>query len=162
LAIRKPAHRRARPVGIKKKSPNITPEKRVEHLLEKGTIKSLIEGKRLNQEYIKYQWDFYSELAYQRSQIQDHLILSIQESCVANFKIDSWQRVTKWKYSNHPLSTIGSLVSYGGRFNVGGDISSSDTLKTFQALYLAEDQGTAQVEALGQDGANSGLTIEEI
>ncbi len=162
MAIRKPPHRRARPVGLKKKSPHISPEKRVEHLLEEGTIKSLIEGKRLNQEHIKYQWDFYSELAYQRSQIQDQLILSIQESCLANFKIDSWQRVTKWKYSNHPFSTVGSLVSFGGRFNIGGDISSSDTLKTFQALYLAEDQGTAQVEALGQAATTISLTIEEI
>jgi len=162
LAPRKPAHRRARPVARKNKSSQITPEKRVEYLLEEGTIQSLVEGKRLNQEHIKYQWDFYSELAYQRSQIQDQLILSIQESCIPNFKIDSWQRVTKWKYSNHPLSTVGSLVSFGGRFNIGEDISSSDTLKTFQALYIAEDQGTAQLEALGQDSSGSALTIEEI
>ncbi|MBU3627211.1 RES domain-containing protein [Polynucleobacter sp. JS-Safj-400b-B2] len=162
MAIRKPAYRRARPTTRKKKLISVTPEKRVEHLLEEGSIKSLVEGKKLNQEHIKYQWDFYSELAYQRSQIQDQLILSIQESCITNFKINSWQRVTKWKYSGHPFSTVGSLVSYGGRFNIGGDISSSDTLKTFQALYLAEDQGTAQVEAFGQDVTNSGLTIEEI
>lgn len=162
MAIRSPAYRRARPVGRAKKISPVTPEKRVEHLLEEGTIQSLIEGKRLNQENIKYQWDFYSELAYQRSQIQDQLILSIQESCVTNFEVDSWQRVTKWKYSNHPLSTVGSLVSYGGRFNIGEDISSSGTLKTFQALYLAQDQGTAQVEALGHAAPSSGLTIEEI
>ena len=162
MAIRNPAYRRARPTTRKKKLLSVTPEKRVEHLLEEGSIKSLVEGKKLNQEHIKYQWDFYSELAYQRSQIQDQLILSIQESSIANFKINSWQRVTKWKYSGHPFSTVGSLVSYVGRFNIGGDISSSDTLKTFQALYLAEDQGTAQVEAFGQDFTNSGLTIEEI
>ena len=162
MAIRKPAYRRARSAIRKKKLLSATPEKRVEHLLEEGSIKSLVEGKKLNQEHIKYQWDFYSELAYQRSQIQDQLILSIQESCIASFKINSWQRVTKWKYSGHPFSTVGSLVSYGGRFNIGGDISPSNTLKTFQALYLAEDQGTAQVEAFGQDVTNSGLTIEEI
>jgi hypothetical protein len=49
------------------------------------------------------------------------------------------------KYSNHPLCTLGSIKQYGGRFNIGEDISQANTLKTFQAFYLAEDQSTAQM-----------------
>jgi len=162
LAIRKPAlHRRGRS-GVVKKSKNLPPEKQVEYLLEEGSLQSLIEGKKLNQAYIKYQWDFYSELAYQRNLIQDQLIGSIQEACITGYKIEAWQRVTRWKYSGHPFSTLGSLVSWGGRFNIGQDISQGDTLKTFQALYLAQSQATAQVEALGSGIANSPLSIEDI
>jgi hypothetical protein len=59
LATRKPAlHHRGRPKLVLK-TKELTPEKRVEHLLEEGSLQSLIEGKKLNQAYIKYQWDFY-------------------------------------------------------------------------------------------------------
>jgi hypothetical protein len=139
-------------MGIKK-TKKFTPEKRVEYLLEEGSLQSLTEGKKLHQAHIKYQWDFYSELAYQRNLIQDQLIASIQASCITSYKIESWQRVTRWKYSGHPFSTVGSIVSWGGRFNIGKDISQGGTLKTFQALYLAQSQATAQVEGLGSGTA---------
>lgn len=162
MVIRKPAlHHRGRPKVIKKTA-KLTPEKRVENLLEEGSLQSLIEGKKLSQAYIKYQWDFYSELAYQRSLIQDQLVESLQESTVTGYRFDAWQRVTRWKYSGHPFSTVGSLVSWGGRFNIGRDISPSATLKTFQALYLAQSQATAQVEGLGSGVTNSPLSIEDI
>lgn len=162
MAIRKPArYHRIRPT-IAKKTNTLTPEKRVEHLLEEGSLRSLVEGKTLNQAHIKYQWDFYSELAYQRSLIQDQLMMSLQESAISGYKFDAWQRVTRWKYSSHPFSTVGSLVSWGGRFNIGQDISPGGTLKTFQALYLAQSQATAQVEALGGGVINSALSIEDV
>jgi len=162
LVIRKLAlHHRGQSIGIKK-TKKFTPEKRVEYLLEEGSLQSLTEGKKLHQAHIKYQWDFYSELAYQRNLIQDQLIASIQESCITSYKIESWQRVTRWKYSGHPFSTVGSIVSWGGRFNIGKDISQGGTLKTFQALYLAQSQATAQVEGLGSGTAKSPLSIEDI
>ena len=162
MATRKPTlHHRGRRKLVQK-TKKLTPEKRVEHLLEEGSIQSLIEGKKLNQAYIKYQWDFYSELAYQRSLIQDQLIASLQVSAIAGYRFDAWQRVTRWKYSGHPFSSVGSLVSWGGRFNLGQEISPSGTLKTFQALYLAQSQATAQVEGLGSGISNSPLSIEEI
>jgi len=45
-------------MGIKK-TKKFTPEKRVEYLLEEGSLQSLTEGKKLHQAHIKYQWDFY-------------------------------------------------------------------------------------------------------
>ena len=145
-----------------KKAENQDLGKRVTHLLEEGTVESLTKGKQLSQDNLKYQWDFYSELAFQRGVIQDKLLSAIAQSCLTDFKFKSWQRVIGWKYSNHPLCTIGSIKQYGGRFNIGEDISQANTLKTFQAFYLAEDQATAQVEALGSQVSSEKLTVEDV
>jgi hypothetical protein len=145
-----------------KKTENQDLGKRVNHLLEEGTVESLTKGKQLSQDNLKYQWDFYSELAFQRGVIQDKLLSAIAQSCLTDFKFKSWQRVIGWKYSHHPLCTIGSIKQYGGRFNIGEDISQGNTLKTFQAFYLAEDQATAQVEALGSQVSSEKLTVEDV
>lgn len=54
----------------------------------------------------------------------------------------------KYKYSLHPLSTVGSLSFVGGRFNVGKDVNLS--VPVFAGLYLAKDKDTALQEHLGQ------------
>ena len=145
-----------------KKAKNQDLGKRVTHLLEEGTVESLTKGKQLSQDNLKYQWDFYSELAFQRGVIQDKLLIAIAQSCLTDFKFNSWQRVIGWKYSHHPLCTLGSIKQYGGRFNIGEDISQANTLKTFQALYLAKDQATGQVEAFGSQVSSEKLTVEDV
>ncbi len=154
-------HQRRRSSSVKKVE-NQDLGKQVTHLLEEGTVESLTKAKQLSQDNLKYQWDFYSELAFQRSIIQDKLLSAIAQSCLTDFKFNSWQRVISWKYSNHPLCTLGSIKQYGGRFNIGEDISQANTLKTFQAFYLAEDQGTAQIEAFGSQVPNEKLTVEDV
>jgi hypothetical protein len=162
LVERKTAfHQRRRSSSVKKVE-NQDLGKQVTHLLEEGTVESLTKAKQLSQDNLKYQWDFYSELAFQRSIIQDKLLSAIAQSCLTDFKFNSWQRVISWKYSNHPLCTLGSIKQYGGRFNIGEDISQANTLKTFQAFYLAEDQGTAQIEAFGSQVSNEKLTVEDV
>jgi hypothetical protein len=150
---------RAKPI---KKHQITDVSKQVTHLLEEGSLESLTQGKALYQSYLKYQWDFYSELSFQRNAVQDKLINAIAESCIENFEFANWQRVVSWKYSNHPLCTIGSTRQFGGRFNIGEDISQSNTLKTFPAFYIAKDQGTAQVEAFGNQNRDGKLTVYEV
>ena len=73
-----------------KKAENQDLGKRVSHLLEEGTVESLTKGKQLSQDNLKYQWDFYSELAFQRGVIQDKLLSAIAQSCLTDFKFKSW------------------------------------------------------------------------
>lgn len=68
--------------------------------------------------------------------------------CEIQFR--SYQRVVKYKYSLDPLSPIGSLVEPGGRFN--------DQLRTFPALYIAEDRPTALQES-GLKGAQTSSSV---
>lgn len=71
-----------------------------------------------------------------------------------------WWRIVDHKYSNSPLSSIGSLKA-GGRFNIGNNLSTSG-FKPFPALYIAENEDTAYNEKFGQTPAANGLTGNDL
>jgi RES domain len=126
----------------------------LQYLLEHGSIENLIAAKERTQNLLKLHWDFYSELAYQRKQIESQLIAVLNKNATSDFTFKGWQRGVKYKYSLHPFSTVGSLSDPGGRFNIG-DISVQNFPK-FPALYIASDKGTALQETLGQPDTGSG------
>ena len=61
-----------------------------------------------------------------------------------DFSFKSWFRAVKWRYSNHPLCTLGSLKDPGGRFNIGN--MNPNLIPQFSALYIAQDKETAEKE----------------
>lgn len=132
--------KRHRPITTPRKPPKI------KYLLEKGSLKDIRRAKKFIDERLKYQWQYYSEVAHQRNQVHDELIKVLIQSS-KSFRFEKWQREVKWKYSLHPLSTTGSLAFIGGRFNAGIDINSA--ISSFPALYLAVDKDTALQETLG-------------
>ena len=133
----------------------------VEYLLEQGTLQDMRAAKDRTAALLKYNWEYYSELALQRSQIQDELTKALIQPCISNYRFDKWQRAVKWKYGLHPLSTLGSCTYIGGRFNTGSDVNSE--VPSFPALYLACDKDTALQETLGQMDVNGcGLTPREL
>ena len=133
----------------------------VEYLLEQGTISDMRAAKDATRALLKYHWDYYSELALQRSQIQNEIQKSLIQSCRSNYKFEKWQRAVKWKYGLHPLSTKGSLTNIGNRFNTGIEVNSE--VPSFPALYIAYDKDTALQETLGQVKIeNSSLSAREL
>lgn len=117
-------------------------------LLEAGTLAEMQATKNRTDNLLKYHWDYYSELARQRSLIQDEIKAAlIQKSVPYEFK--KWQRALKYKYGLHPLSTVGSLSDIGGRFNTGKNVNSE--VPSFPGLYLAKNKDTALQEHLGQE-----------
>ncbi|HEU4604510.1 MAG TPA: RES family NAD+ phosphorylase [Steroidobacteraceae bacterium] len=62
--------------------------------------------------------------------------------------VDTWARVTDYRWSLEPLSSSGSLKGIGGRFNIGQDLDRART-QFFPALYLAENLDTAFCEFFG-------------
>lgn len=134
----------------------------VEHLLEEGSLSSLREAKKASEGLLKYHWDFYSELAYQRTQIQAELIKSLQDACIRQYELSGWSRVVRLKYSLHPFCTIGSMRVWGGRFNIGEGVNPGN-LAAFPALYLAETHETALNEVFGQGKpSHQGLLPNEL
>ncbi|MCD6055582.1 MAG: StPS1 gp25 [Gammaproteobacteria bacterium] len=133
----------------------------IQYLLESGTLANMRAAKRVTAAILKYQWDFYSELAYQRNNIADQISHSLNVPC-RSYAFSQWQRAVKFKYSLHPLSTVGSLTYIGGRFNMGVDINTQ--IPIFPGLYLAQDKDTALQEHLGQETipSNSKLTAREL
>jgi RES domain len=61
-----------------------------------------------------------------------------------------------------PLSARGSVMRYGGRFNIGAEVGSG-AFESFPALYLAQDVETAFREFFQIDAtsASGGLSREE-
>ena len=94
--------------------------------------------------FLKYHWDYYNELAYQRSKISEKIKESILGAAQNNFIFEEYQRAIRYKYANEPFSIAGSLTDPGGRFNIG-DIKPS-YFPPFPALYLAFDKATAMQE----------------
>src|ERR1035438_2162895 len=109
---------------VKRRKPKLHKPHTVEYLLEQGTLQEMLEAKERSNALLKYHWDYYSELALQRSQIQEELKRSLIQACITNYKFSKWQRAVKWKYGLHPLSTVGSVTGIGQRFNTGVDVNS--------------------------------------
>ncbi len=96
---------------------------------------------------LRYWWDHYSALSYQRNQVEKRLHQALSEACTPNFEFNEWQRIVAFKYSFDPLSTAGSIKDIGGRFNIGSAVNPS--IPVFPALYLASDRKTAIEEKYG-------------
>ncbi len=108
----------------------------------------IVHCKRRVKDLLEYHNFYYSALAHQRAQIINDLKHSL--SCNTKpFSFENWSRIVTYRFSDHPLSTRGSVLNDpGGRFNIG-DI---DTLRfpAFPALYVAQDYYTAYKEIFGQ------------
>jgi hypothetical protein len=137
-------------------------KKTVQELLEYGTLDSMRAAKKLNDELLKYHWDYYFELARQRDEIIKEIKDALTLKSKSDYTFSKWQRAVKYKYGLHPLSTTGSINSVGGRFNIGKAINSQ--VPHFPALYIATDKDTALQEHLGQGSTNqtSKLTPREL
>ncbi|HVE44067.1 MAG TPA: RES family NAD+ phosphorylase [Gammaproteobacteria bacterium] len=137
------------------------PGKSVQYLLESGTLNDMRAAKQITAALVKYQWDYYAELAYQRNAVQDEIKTALVQTCIS-YTFSKWQRAIKYKYCLHPLSTIGSLSFIGGRFNTGSEVNRE--VPIFPSLYLAQDKDTALQEHLGQEItlSDSKLTSREI
>ena len=117
-------------------------------LLDKFSVADIRLWRDFQDQILKFHWDFYSSLAYQRSKIIDKIKQSLFEAARKPFPFNKWQRALKYKYALEPFSVSGSLVDPGGRFNIG-DLNPTQ-FRPFPALYLASDKNTALQELLSQ------------
>jgi hypothetical protein len=123
-------------------------EPTISYFLDSFSVRDIRLWAQKKDKFLKYHWDFYSNLAYQRSKIADDLKKAVLEAAEEKFPFEHWQRVIKYKYALRPLSGEGSLIDPGGRFNIG-DIN-PDQYPPFPALYIAEDKDTGLQEVLSQ------------
>lgn len=130
-----------------------------EEILESGFVRDIPRSKREYERLLRFHWNFYSELAYQRSQVYETLKAALAEQAKP-FEFEGWQRAVKYKYSLDPLSARGSLTDPGGRFNIGRIDPARFT--TFPSLYVASDKKTALAELLGGNARGQDLTAENL
>ena len=142
MAKRWPIRRRTPPKRSVKPSPSEF------FLLDRFSVSDIPKWIELKDQILKFHWDYYGNLAYQRSKIADELGKALLEAAQKSFTFSRWQRVVKYKYALEPLSVQGSLVDPGGRFNIGD--TNPSQFPSFPALYIASDKDTALQETLSQ------------
>ena len=104
-------------------------------------------NRRIYQKHYDYNWSEYSELAKQRLDHWEEIKESLLSEVIDDYRFKKRFRAVKWRYSNHPLCTVGSLKDpVGGRFNIGN--MSPNVVPMFSALYIAQDKETAEKELL--------------
>jgi hypothetical protein len=82
------------------------------YVLESGSVEDIKRYQANAEAVCEFNWRYYSELAYQRSQIEDELFTALARGATGPYRFDRWQRAVKWKYSLEPLNARGS-VKYG-------------------------------------------------
>ena len=129
-------------------------------ILDYGRIDDIPKSKALYRQLLKYHWEYYSEVAFQRAQIYDALKSAIRERATSQFRFEKWQRAVKYRYSLEPLGTKGSLIDPGGRFNIG--TIDPSRFAVFPALYMGYDKDTVLDELFARDKKGDLLTPEEL
>lgn len=155
-----PRSRRNRPWQPRRRRP--VPQNPTVYHLDTFSLEDVRRWKQGQDEFKRVYWEWYSQLAFQRSKVLSEIKAALVEAAVGPFDFNDYQRAVKYKWSFDPLSVRGSLLDeVGGRFNIGEIDRTKFT--PFPALYLGEDKMTAlqemfQVDPLGRDG----LTAEEL
>ncbi len=140
--------RRWRYHRIPKSTPHKRPPQTAFFLLDQFSVADIRKWKEFQNEISKFHWNYYSNLAYQRSKTIDKIKQSLFDAAQKPFPFNKWQRALRYKYALEPFSVSGSLIDPGGRFNIG-DINPAQ-FRPFPALYLASDKNTALQELLSQ------------
>ncbi len=109
---------------------------------------------------LRYYWNFYNDLAYQRHKIADQLYQALLETTTRPYEFKEWQRQVRYKYSLTPLSPKGSLIEPGGRFNI--PTMNPEQIPPFPALYIAENKETVLQEAGQKEKAPKGLSALDL
>jgi len=125
------------------------------YLLDHFSIRDIRAWTRQRDLLQELQWNYHSALAHQRSKFFEQIRESLQKASEGPFEFKKWQRAVKFKYSLDPLSSRGSLVDPGGRFNIGK--INLLQFPPFPALYIAENKKTALEEMLCQKMDRSAL-----
>lgn len=96
----------------------------------------------------RYSDRVYFDLERQRAEHHEKLCTALRAMDPIEVNLDSWARVTDYRWSLEPLSAAGSLRGIGGRFNIGEDLDRARN-QEFPALYVAKDVDTAFCEFFG-------------
>ncbi len=134
-----------------------------ELLLEYFSDHELIAWRAKSQDVQAYHYLWFFELEAQRATSQQQLLSALRSVPGVQVDLAGWGRAIQYKYSDRPLSCIGSLKWVGGRFNYGIDIDTS-RFTPFPALYLAQDMetGLREMHGLTRENSRAGLTASEL
>jgi len=134
-----------------------------EILLEQFSIVDLKEWSRKSKDFSHFHYEFYYQLEAQRATRHKDLVSAVRRNFRTNFEFNNWSRVVDFMYVLEPLSSLGSLLWLGGRFNFGKRLDPS-RFPPFPAFYIGSDLETALREKFGVPvtTGSTGLSREEL
>jgi hypothetical protein len=134
-----------------------------ELLLEYFSDQDVLAWRAKSEDVQNYHYLWYFELEAQRAAKHQEIIDALRAVPGRAVDLSGWGRAIQYKYSDTPLSCVGSVKWVGGRFNYGVDIDSS-RFAPFPALYLAQDMetGLREMQGLSREITRGGLTADEL
>lgn len=131
--------------------------------LEQFTHADLARWKSLSERLDELNREYYFALESQRAAHRSELLEALRRRPAAPLHLTNWIRIVPYRYCLEPLSPLGSIRGFGGRFNIGQEIGEG-SFRSFPALYLASSFQTAYREYHGLDRNSrmNGLTPEEL
>lgn len=131
--------------------------------LDRFSHSDLQEWEKLSKDLDELEDTMHFSLEPERRRFRQELIQALQLQEPKSLEILDWVRIVDYRFSLTPLSSAGSLLEYGGRFNAGIDLNPG-TLNPWPALYLAEDYETAYREKfqIKSNDLTNGLKPEEL
>lgn len=131
------------------------------HMLDRFTESDLETWQKRSKELDELYDTFYHSLEPERIRRRDEITNALNSKSSPPFEFKNWVRMFEYRWANSPLSAAGSVVSYGGRFNIGSACDESGAAVIFPALYIGDSPETAYREfyQISKDQASeSGLT----
>jgi RES domain len=131
--------------------------------LDRFSQSTLTAWKTLSADLDQLEQTLYFSLEPERRRLMPEMLAALAPSKDEPFVFENWVRQVSYSFSRQPLSSAGSLLGFGGRFNAGADLDDG-TLAPWPCLYLAEDFETAFREKfqLGSTEKQDGLSPEEL
>ena len=131
--------------------------------LEQFTRADLTRWHSLSERLDEFNREYYFSLESQRAARRPQILDALRQRPAASLQLSQWVRIVPYRYCLEPLSPLGSVRGYGGRFNIGREVGEGG-FRFFPALYLASNFQTAYREFHGLDRSSTkdGLTPEEL
>lgn len=131
--------------------------------LDRFSQSTLTAWKTLSADLDQLEQTLYFALEPERRRLMPDMLASLAPVGDEPFVFDNWVRLVSYTYSRQPLSSAGSLLGFGGRFNAGAGLDEG-TLAPWPCLYLAEDFETAFREKfqLASTDQQEGLRPDEL
>lgn len=131
--------------------------------LDRFSQSTLTAWKTLSADLDQLEQTLYFALEPERRRLMPEMLAALTPSEGEPFVFENWVRLVSYTYSRQPLSSAGSLLGVGGRFNAGVSLDEG-TLAPWPCLYLAEDFETAFREKfqLGSTEKQDGLRPDEL
>jgi hypothetical protein len=144
---------------------SIPPSKqpRAHRVIDSFTEQDLEDWSSRAELYQSYCDKVYFELEAQRAQHYDALCSALQSTPSIEVQLDGWMRVTDYRWSLAPLSSVGSIKQIGGRFNIGKELNRARG-QAFPSLYIGQSFATCLCEFFGTSLSNgmNPLSLHEL